>query len=380
MCPHSHAKTRLSDIELDIGYNPLCCDTYHLGFNARLILPTGNAPYGEYLFEPIVGNGHHWGLGFGLSAHCLLWKSCDEEEKAEVFLDVNFTHLFNARQRRSFDLINKPNSRYMLAAQYTSDVQKGLVGNVNNTFVVPKQQFNGTYAPVANLTTFHVNVSTAIQADLALMIAYTKCETSWIFGYGFWARSCEKIRTACCPPLIQSSWALKGDAQMYGFENNMSNSAIPLSATQSKATINSGKNFPKSGALTPNEVELGQKNNSIDNPRPAFSNTAGNGLNADFTMPGGSSTINTSIQPKILTCADIDFNSANSYGMAQKIVGQFDYTWSDRHPYTPYVGFGAEVEFGRNAQKKEPHQLQKCINCALSFWGIWFKGGFYFGS
>ena len=35
--------------------------------------------HGNYLFEPIVGNGHHWELGGGMNMWWTWWRSCDED-------------------------------------------------------------------------------------------------------------------------------------------------------------------------------------------------------------------------------------------------------------------------------------------------------------
>ena len=63
MNTHNLSKTRLAEITAAIGYNFLLCEDYYLGLNVRAAAPTGNSPKARWLFEPIVGNGHHWELG-----------------------------------------------------------------------------------------------------------------------------------------------------------------------------------------------------------------------------------------------------------------------------------------------------------------------------
>lgn len=65
----SQSKTRLSDLQAIFGWNFLQGDDHHFGLYLYTAAPTGNRPEGEFLFEPIVGNAHHWELGVGLSCH-----------------------------------------------------------------------------------------------------------------------------------------------------------------------------------------------------------------------------------------------------------------------------------------------------------------------
>lgn len=51
--------TKVSDVQIALGYNIMQKKRYHIGANLRISIPTGNRPTGEFLFEPIIGNGHH---------------------------------------------------------------------------------------------------------------------------------------------------------------------------------------------------------------------------------------------------------------------------------------------------------------------------------
>lgn len=372
--------TKLSDIQLAIGYNILQKKRYHVGFSLRTAVPTGNAPTGEFLFEPIIGNGHHWELGGGLSAHVLLWECEATGEHAGVYFDANITHMFTSAQCRSFDLCGSHNSRYMLAQRMDSDIENKLRGLVDGEFVEPTAQFQPQFSTVANLTTLPVEVTASVQADLAFMIGYHKDKNSWGFGYSFWGRSCECITLCGRTPFELNSWALKGDSQVFGFEDTVLNPPVALSATQRQATIRSGTNFPKTGATTTQEVAAGKKNPNIDNPALAFADSDDTmTFNALRTEPGGTDQINTSIQPILLTCNDIDIKSGSTRGISHKIFSHFNHVITLKNSH-PYIGFGAEVEFGQSAigcnvvSLKEP----PCVNTALSFWGFWIKGGIWF--
>jgi len=380
MDPCSRSITRVSDIQAALGVNPWQAEWYHVGLNLRLAIPTGNRPEGEFLFEPIVGNGHHWELGIGLSTHIKVWNNEKTSEDLSLFLDANFVHLLKTKQKRSFDLKENPNSRYMLAQKLGRPVVDSLTGQVNGTLVPPNVQFKNEVTPLANLTTFDVDVSVTIQADLAFLFAYTKDRSTFSFGYGLWKQSCENVAIKKLKQFKENTWALKGDAHTTGFINQAGilpiGTAVALSATENKATINAGKNFPKKGTDQEEQIQEAQTNPNIDNKAAAF---AGNnqplGTSPDETSQ--ENQINTSIQPQFIGHCDIDINSARTRSTAQKIFGHVNRQWHGPH-LTSFVGFGAEIDFGRHSGPTPEAFEEECINCALSYWGVWLKGGFSF--
>ena len=109
--------TRIADLTFSFGWN-VTGDDFHYGPNFRLVIPVGNRPTGQFLFEAIAGNGKHLEIGIGLTGHYDLWKNCDNTHRFVVYCDCNITHLFNTTVKRSYDLINNgPGSRYMLLEQ-----------------------------------------------------------------------------------------------------------------------------------------------------------------------------------------------------------------------------------------------------------------------
>ncbi len=386
--PLNHAKmacsaqtiTRLSDIEMAFGWNVLHNEDYHLGGNIRCAIPTGNSPQGEFLFEPIVGNGHHWELGGGISTHIIIWDNEKTEEQAGLYLDANITHLFASDQMRSFDLCHKQNSRYMLAERINVPITQSLRGVVNGENIIPTAQFKQEVTPVANLTTLPVRVSCNVQADIVFMIMYTHGKNSWVLGYEFWGRSCDAIALCKTTPLDTGTWALKGDAHVFGFEDNLTRTAVPLSATQSMATINSGTNYPATGATTAAQIAAGSQNPGIDNPAPAVADSDGDGIFLNvLSQPNGTNQINTSIQPILLTTNLINIDSARTRGISNKLFSNLNHTITGKES-KPYIGFGAEMEFGQSSvcSKKVRVNKKSCINTALSVWGVWIKGGVAF--
>lgn len=391
----ARTKTAVAEVSAALGWNFWNCDDYTLGIQIRGAAPTGNRPRGTWLFEPVVGQGKHWELGGGIDLRWTLSRSCDENKDWTLYLDANITHLFNTRQCRTFDICNKPLSRYMLAMKFTDKVESLVAGDTQAAAIAPNYQFAKEFAPVANLTTLPVEVSAAVQGELALKIAYTHCNWQFDVGYDFWGRSCEKICTPCdCTETVfkDNVWGLKGDAFAFGFRYdatvpNELQPAIPLSTTQSAATI-----FGAAPLFTV----------PSDNVKRAWSGTSATDLPLQYHIIGALITgpaarwdnSLTSLQPVLLTANDIDFNGARTKSLSNKVFAHIGYTFQDCECVTPYLGLGGEAEFGIADKKFNSTQCALgstaasvascgkscCSAVSLSQWGVWIKGGISFHS
>lgn len=379
---HSQRAVHCAELRTNLGYDHFIHNAHHVGLKTQFALPLGNRPNGQYLFEPIVGNQHHIELGIGATAHAVAWENIKTDEKVDFFLDITANHLFKSKQRRAFDLKGKPNSRYMLAQKMSPVIKNNLMGNG----MTPTAQFDNEVSTIVNITTLDVIVEINVQADITLSCSYTKKNNYWTFGYNAWKRGCEKISLCNNTNFPENSWAIKGDAQVYGFIGQQINptdipigTAIALSATESVATINYGTNISKQGVSNDPlqrkiQIQTAQKNPKIDFPQPAF---AGNNqyLIASPNNTSIDNQINTSIQPLFISLMDIDINSAATSGFSHKMFTHFNHTITTFGRSQAYIGLGSEIEFGRQAGPPPAIGDDKCINCALSCWGIWLKGG-----
>lgn len=170
----SHSQSGLADIRLSIGTSFVNREDRHFGLSARCIIPTGNRPNGEFLFEPVVGNGHHFQLGFGLSAHDQVWNFGDLWLNG--YLEGSLYHVFKAQQRRSFDLkANGIGSRYLLLKEFSNNV------------------YTGRIVRGPNVLTLSCKVSNAIDAQATGM--FELGYNDWIaqVGYNVWGRSQDQI-------------------------------------------------------------------------------------------------------------------------------------------------------------------------------------------
>ena len=379
--PEKNIRTRIADVRVSIGWDAVNNACGRFGFYFQGAAPTGNTPEGNVLFEAIVGNGHHWEFGGGLSGCYRFGYSDDESSHWELYADATITHLFAKEQTSTFDLNGKPLSRYMLAEKMTTPSKNLELDATAGSQNEPEFQFNNEFAPLANLTTFPVNVKIDVQADIVCILNYANPCWNIDIGYNYWGRSCEKIEPVTrYEPIANVLWALKGDAQVFGFDrgpdgNDPIIQSIALSATESEATIHQGTNNTASNQPPTNP--------GIDSPAPAFAKNAdplldNNPLNS---VPTGNvlAQINTSIIPQILTPDDIAF--VGTSGSSSKFFMHIHYHLHQHtNCWAPFIGFGGEVEFAHNAKNdcKEDNCIsceQPCLNCAVSQWGIWIKGG-----
>lgn len=394
------SKTRLSDIQAALGWNFLQGDDHHFGLNVRMAAPTGNRPKGEFLFEPIVGNGHHWELGLGLTAHYLLWVNECNHSSFGLYIDGNATHMFGSHQRRTFDLANKPLSRYMLTERLGQPVHNLFANGVNQGTaagaVAPSSQFQNIFVPLANLTTLDVNVSIGVQTDLTVMLNYEHNNFTVDVGYNSWSRSCEKIKfiNSCPIPFNGTAnkglFALKGDAQVYGFAASDAVPPLPagivagvtpiaLSATENFADIHSGTNTPIGTPFTPSNLQ----NPKIDNPGFAMFDTTDDTHQIVIApaTPGGAATQQrTSQNPIFIKTSDIDVEGAETKGLSNKIFAHVSYYWNDYNCWSPFLGFGGfyETAHHNEGECQDQEDDGSCQSCGLSQWGVWLKGGVTF--
>jgi hypothetical protein len=178
---HSHEKTGLADIEFAIGWDGYNNGTAHYRSYVGGVFPTGNRPDARFLFPPVIGNNHHYGVLFGGNIGFILY-----ETNAHIFrheIDTHGRYLFPNEQERSFDLEGREWSRYMEVyssrhqaevARQSKDTNAGSFGiNVFTRRVRVEPRFSTTF-------------------NTALIWEYCALLTAEV-GYNFFARQGEKI-------------------------------------------------------------------------------------------------------------------------------------------------------------------------------------------
>jgi len=194
-------KTGVADIDVKLGYNFLDKENYHLGLNLGVTFPTGNEAKGNYVFEPIVGNGQHWGLGFGLDSLFRIWNNEDSDLKFAVIF--NYRYLFKNDECRTLGINGATTASTNPCAPCGDDDdcapalnwgQYRLLGD-NTITTVPY-----ALTPAANITTLNVNVTPGSQFDGIAALTYNNSGWSLDLGYNLYLRAREKVslKGNCC--------------------------------------------------------------------------------------------------------------------------------------------------------------------------------------
>ncbi len=290
----AHTKTGLADIETKLGYEWLPCPEGHIALYTGVLIPTGNKPCAQYIFEPIIGHDHHWGLMWGIQAGFQLWEQSEKERSLNFECMAHGQYLFSNTQRRSFDLIDKPWSRYMQV--YANKAQAQLA----------QETADGSLAtPGINVFTRNLKVTPALSSNMTSALVFTAGGFQSEIGYNIFYRQAECVKLACPWPTGENAPALKsrtqglGDPAQYGLTN-------PVRTIAPNAILNDPTITENFGTL------------------------------ADY-------------EKNIITINDIDLCSAAHPGMLANILyGSLGYRW-DEIEYPVHLSGGASYEFSRKS-------------------------------
>ncbi|KKP35618.1 MAG: hypothetical protein UR26_C0003G0091 [candidate division TM6 bacterium GW2011_GWF2_32_72] len=173
------SKSGVADIELILGYDTIKTNTYKLNFFGGITIPTGNKPKAIYVFEPIVGNNGHFAIFGGKKSAAMIWEK--EETAIWGHSSIALKYLFGNTQKRSFDLRNKPWSRYIrLSTQSSEETIFGV-----------------------NQLTQDLHVTPGFQGTLNLGLYLTHNHFDLDFGYNMFAKQQEitKLKNQWCSNL-----------------------------------------------------------------------------------------------------------------------------------------------------------------------------------
>ena len=180
-------KSGVADVECMLGYVFTEKEEYEMSGHMKVVLPTGNEPTGEYLFEAVVGNGKHWGVGAGIDASLNISKS--ETDSFEFLAHLDYTYLFREDETRTIGFRNGINNRGPDAPREDLSVVLPwfhyVLGGENGK--------KGTF-PLANILTRPVSVLPGSKLQGHAAFAYHRNDTTFDFGYSFFAQEGEKIR------------------------------------------------------------------------------------------------------------------------------------------------------------------------------------------
>lgn len=180
----------VSEIEVTAGYNAVCTETCDLNTYAGFVIPTGtkiNQRNAEYIFSPVVGNNHHWGLLFG--GHIGMKVYDHGLHRIRLEFDAEGQYLFKNTQWRSFDLVQQGQwSRYLEV--YSSIAQ----ADVAAASPAPLNMDIGSFG--INFFTTCAQVHPHFMVNTNTGFIYTWKGVQAEVGFNFYGRQAEEI-TKC---------------------------------------------------------------------------------------------------------------------------------------------------------------------------------------
>lgn len=376
-------------LDLNLGYDFILDDCYHLGAFARLVAPTGPKQRDGYVFSPVVGNGQFWELGAGFTTHAVLYAG--EQSNFAIFAIGNITHMFNSKECRLFDFCGKPYSRYLLLKEFES----------NGTSL----NYTGNLLSGATVNNRRVNVNIAVKGDAMVKLAWRYCGFGIDVGYEAYGTTHERIRFQDYDNGYNCSqsdkyYGIKGTSGtcMFMFPVGVVNSVntvlpageiitdnitaqagcpalIPGTVVKMEA-LTDNSTQPNTTAFKPAQyIEPKLKTPTCNVLLSSTSDTippTGIPLD-DLTAHNGFIIAGNQI-PKTVSPYDLNPKSAEAPAVfTNKIFTFINYTWMDECGWDPELGIGGEVEFdGLRDTKHEKY------GCGLYQWGAWLKGSINF--
>jgi len=170
--------TQLAEVRLRLGKSYIAKNGFELIYFSGFSIPTSKGQDPRFAFSPVAGFNNHWGMEVGFHAQILLNRD-DCPYAFSLFVGLESLFLVDNKQYRTFDLIGKPWSRYLL---------------FNRRGGAPDQNIPGV-----NVMTRKVKVHpyTVVDFDVGwrMKTDHYECEIGW----GIWGHGNEKIEfTRCC--------------------------------------------------------------------------------------------------------------------------------------------------------------------------------------
>lgn len=206
-------ETKLADVEVRLGKEWVKDEMCHLESSIGFIAPAGNRPEAKKVFEPIVGHNDHWGLVFGNSDGFEIWHHDTKDMNLRMEFDLTNMYLFESTERRSFDLKNKPWSRYMLL--FANEEAAQAANTANDSFA---------HTPGINVFTRDLKIKPRFNHTLntAFVLNYNSFQGE--LGYNYYCRQAECVKLDCAwveGPALRRIASQNGVTNRYQFINDL---------------------------------------------------------------------------------------------------------------------------------------------------------------
>ncbi|MGD1997518.1 MAG: hypothetical protein PVJ92_01240, partial [Candidatus Dependentiae bacterium] len=168
-------KFSVGDVNVGFGWNFFNRKKFSANLGVNLVVPTGNSATGEWVFEPMVGNGGHTMLGASLGAN---FKAvCKKNLQVALKAVADWRYGFEATVKRTIGVGHNTGTVADSSSHYTM----GMEHKVSGVF------------PLANVLTKDCNVTLGHQVDAVVALAGTFRGIKFDLGYNLFAREAEKV-------------------------------------------------------------------------------------------------------------------------------------------------------------------------------------------
>jgi len=164
-------KVGVAELTIKLGTCYMSEDFFQLNYYAVLAIPTGNKQDGKTMFEPVNGNNHHLGIGGGVNLQVPFNRDTTTFAFCG-FIDLESVILIRNKQFRTYDLFDKPWSRFLLM---------NVVGATPNT-----------NQPGVNYMTQRITAKPFNVVDFALGWRFHTPSMEAEIGYGIWGHPNER--------------------------------------------------------------------------------------------------------------------------------------------------------------------------------------------
>lgn len=200
-------KSGVADFEVKIGYEWLKNECCFFESYVGVIAPTGNRPTARFMFEPIIGFNKHTGVELGGSGTYEIWRTCNDIVFTYA-LDMNTVYMFRNCERRSFDIKERPWSRYMQV--YANKEQAIEASNLTGLDAVTF----GT--PGINVFTRNLDIEPRMQFVINNGLYFNYCNWQAEIGYNYFTREAECVNLKGC---WEETIAFKETSSGMGYTN-----------------------------------------------------------------------------------------------------------------------------------------------------------------
>jgi hypothetical protein len=170
------SKVGLADIDVSLGYKCVHSATSHLFLSVDGTIPVGTRATGKYVFEPMIGNGRHFGLGASIDGGLEVWNN--SVGSLHFNAAARYKYLFQNNEMRTLSLSGSGKTSY---SKYQ------VVGQLNAPANTP-------LLPLANISTMNLAVRPGHQLDMLAAMSFNSGKFTVDVGYNPFWRDAESVR------------------------------------------------------------------------------------------------------------------------------------------------------------------------------------------